>query len=91
VKTIQERLQTSQLHQKHYADRRRRQTEYKVGDHVYLEISPFKGTTIFQEKGKLAPRYVGPFRILARRGAVAYQLDLPQSLSSLHDVFHVSQ
>jgi hypothetical protein len=91
VKMIQERLQTAQLRQKHYADRRRRQIEYKVGDHVYLKVSPFKGTKRFQEKGKLAPRYVGPFRIVARRGAVAYQLELPQSLSSLHDVFHVSQ
>jgi hypothetical protein len=57
-----------------------------VGNHVYPKVSPFKGTKIFEEKGKLAPRYVGPFRILARRGAV-YQLELPQSLSSLHDVF----
>jgi hypothetical protein len=91
VRMIKERLQAAQLRQKHYADRKRRQIEYKVGDHVYLKVSPFKGTKRFEEKGKLAPRYVGPFRILARRGAVAYQLELPQSLSSLHDVFHVSQ
>jgi hypothetical protein len=65
--------------------------EYKVGDHVYLKVSPFKGTQRFQEKGKLAARYVGRFRIVARRGAVAYQLEHPQSLSLIHDVFHVSQ
>jgi hypothetical protein len=62
-----------------------------VGDHVYLKVSPFKGTQRFQEKGKLAARYVGRFRIVARRGAVAYQLEHPQSLSLIHDVFHVSQ
>jgi hypothetical protein len=91
VKMIQERLETTQLRQKHYVDQRRQQIEYKVGDHVYLKVSPFKGTKRFEEKGKLAPRCVGPFRIVARCGAVAYQLELPQSLSSLHDVFHVSQ
>ena len=64
---------------------------FKVGDHVYLKVTPFKGTQRFQEKGKLAPRYVGPFRILARRGAVAYQLESPQSLSTIHDVFRISQ
>jgi len=64
---------------------------FKVGDHVYLKVTPFKGTQRFQEKGKLSHRYVGPFRILARRGAVAYQLELPQSLSTIHNVFHVSQ
>jgi hypothetical protein len=87
VRMIKERLQAAQLRQKHYDDRKRRQIEYKVGDHVYLKVSPFKGTKRFEEKGKLAPRYVGPFRILARHGAVAYQLELPQLLSSLHDVF----
>ena len=55
------------------------------------KVTPFKGTQRFQEKGNLAPRYVGPFQILARRGTVAYQLELPQSLSTIHDVFHVSQ
>ena len=91
VKTIQERLRAVQSRQKHYADWRRRELCFKIGDHVYLKITPFNGTKRFQEKGKLAPRYVGPFQILARRGAVAYQLELPQSLSTIHDVFHVSQ
>lgn len=91
VKTIQERLQAAQSRQKHYADRRRRELSFKVGDHVYLKVTPFKGTQRFQEKGKLAPRYVGPFRIKARRGVVAYQLELPKSLATIHDVFHVSQ
>ena len=64
---------------------------FKVGDHVYLKITPLNVTEWFEEKGKLAPRYVGPFRILARCGAIAYQLEMPQSLSIIHDVFHVSQ
>ena len=91
VKTIQERLRAAQSRQKQYADRGRQELRFKVGDHVYLKVTPFKGTQRFQEKGKLAPRYVGPFRILARRGAVAYQLELPQSLSTIHNVFHISQ
>ena len=81
----------AQSRQKHYADRRRRELCFKVGDHVYLKVTPFKGTQRFQEKGKLAPRYVGPFWILAKRGAVAYRLELPQSLSTIHDVFRISQ
>jgi len=91
VKTIQERLRAAQSRQKQYADRRRRELCFQVGDHVYLKVTPFKDTQRFQEKGKLAPRYVGPFWILAKHGAVAYQLELPQSLSTIHNVFHVSQ
>ena len=91
VRVIQERLRAAQSRQKHYADRQRWILEFQVGDHVYLKVTPFKGTQWFQEKGKLAPRYIGPFQILARRGAVAYQLELPSSLSSIHNVFHVSQ
>ena len=91
VKTIQERLQAAQSRQKRYADRGRWELYFKVGDYAYLKVTPFKGTQRFQEKGKLAPHYVGPFRILARRGAVAYQLELPQSLSTIHNIFHISQ
>ena len=91
VNTIQERLRAAQSRQKQYADRGRRELRFKVGDHVYHKVTPFKGTQRFQEKSKLAPRYVGPFRILARRGVVAYQLELPQSLSTIHNVFHVYQ
>jgi len=68
VKTIQERLRAAQSRQKQYADHGRRELHFKVGDHVYLKVTPFKGTQRFQEKGKLAPRYVGPFRILAGVG-----------------------
>ena len=64
---------------------------YEIGDQAYLRVTPLKGTHRFGIKGKLAPRYIGPFRILAKRGEVAYQLELPPHLSRIHDVFHVSQ
>lgn len=91
VRLIRDRLRTAQSRQKSYADRRRRELSFKVGDHVYLKVTPFKSTHRFGVKGKLAPRYIGPYRIVAKRGAVAYQLDLPSTLSSYHDIFHVSQ
>ena len=58
---------------------------------MYLKVSPMRSVKRFNLKGKLAPRYVGPFKIQKRRGEVAYQLELPDSLSGVHDVFHVSQ
>jgi hypothetical protein len=64
---------------------------FKVGDYVYLKVSPIRGIKRFRAKGKLAPRYIGPYQIQARRGEVAYQLSLPESLSGVHDLFHVSQ
>jgi hypothetical protein len=65
--------------------------EFEVGDHVYLRVSPMKGVKRFGGKGKLAPRYIGPFPILKKCGSVAYKLDLPPSLAVVHDIFHVSQ
>jgi hypothetical protein len=62
-----------------------------VGDYVYLKVSPIRGTKRFGVKGKLAPQYIGPYQIQSRRGEVAYQLSLPETLSAMHDVFHVSQ
>jgi hypothetical protein len=62
-----------------------------VGDYVYLKVSPIRGTKRFGVKGKLAHRYIGPYQIQARRGEVAYQLGLPERLSAVHDVFHMSQ
>ena len=64
---------------------------YQPGEQAYLRVTPMKGTHHFGIKGKLSPRYIGPFRIVARRGEVAYQLELPPHLSQVHDVFHVSQ
>ena len=64
---------------------------FQVGDQVYLRVSPMKGIQRFGEKGKLAPRYVGPFLIVVQCGPVAYRLELPAQLSAVHNIFHVSQ
>jgi hypothetical protein len=63
--------------------------EFKVGDHVYLRVSPMKGVKTFGVKGKLAPRYIGPFPILEKCGIVAYKLNLPPFLAGVHDIFHM--
>nr|GEZ70368.1 putative reverse transcriptase domain-containing protein [Tanacetum cinerariifolium] len=75
---------------KSYADNRRKPLKFQVGDHVMLKVSTWKGVVRFRKKGKLAPRFVGPFEILERIGLVAYRLRLPEELSSVHDTFHVS-
>ncbi|GJZ72425.1 hypothetical protein Tco_0636276 [Tanacetum coccineum] len=87
---IKERLKTARSRQKSYADKRRKPLEFKVGDRVLLKVSPWKGVVRFGKKGKLAPRYVGPFEIVECVGPVAYRLKLPQELSFVHDTFHVS-
>ena len=76
--------------QKSYADQRRKPLEFNVGDRVLLEVSPWKGVIRFGKRGKLNPRYVGPFKITKRVGPVAYELELPEELSGVHNVFHVS-
>ncbi|GJR53128.1 reverse transcriptase domain-containing protein [Tanacetum coccineum] len=90
VVLIKENLKAARDRQKSYADNRRKPLEFKVGDRVLLKVSPWKGVIRFGTKGKLAPRYVGPFEILEKIGPVAYRLRLPQELSSVHDTFHVS-
>jgi hypothetical protein len=65
--------------------------EFEVRNHVYLKVSPMKGVKRFGVKGKLAPHYIGPFPILEKYGTVAYKLDLPPSLTGIHNIFHVSQ
>src|ERR1043165_2950183 len=77
-------------HQKSYADRHRKPLEFQVGDRVLPKISPWKGVIRFGKRGKLNPQYVRPFAILDRIGPVAYRLDLPAELGSVHNVFHVS-
>jgi hypothetical protein len=84
-------LKTTQSRQKSYAHTRRRELIFEVGDFIYLKVSPMRGMKRIKVKGKLSPRYNGPFKILERKGEVAYQLELPDSLSDVHDVFHVSQ
>ncbi|XP_009603025.2 uncharacterized protein [Nicotiana tomentosiformis] len=90
VKLIQEHLKTAQSHQKSYSDVRHRDLEFQVDDWAFLKVSPMKGVMRFGKKGKLSPRYIGPYRILRRIGQVAYELELPQELADVHPVFHVS-
>jgi hypothetical protein len=84
-------LKEAQARQKNYADRRRKPLYFQVEDYVYVNVSPMKGVSCFGVKGKLAPRYIGPFPILEIYGPVAYRLQLPETLSFVHNVFHVSQ
>jgi hypothetical protein len=90
VRMVRENLRVAQSRQKSYADDRRRELSFEVGDFVYLNVSPMRGLCRFKVRGKLAPRLIGPFKILENRGEVAYQLELPPQLCDVHDVFHVS-
>ncbi|GKB05974.1 putative reverse transcriptase domain-containing protein [Tanacetum coccineum] len=87
---IKQRMQAAQDRQKSYADRKRKPMEFEVGDRVMLKVSPWKGVVRFGKRGKLNPRYVGPFKVIAKVGKVAYRLELPQELSRVHHTFHVS-
>jgi hypothetical protein len=91
VQQVRHNLKEAQARQKNYADKRRRPLVFQADDYVYLKVSPMKGVSQFGVKGKLAPRYIGSFPILERCGQVAYRLQLPESLSTVHNVFHVSQ
>jgi hypothetical protein len=88
---IQNNLKVVKSCQESYANKRHRPLEFEVGDHVYLRVSPMKGMKKFGVKGKLAPRYIGPFPILEKCGPMAYKLDLPPSLIGVYDNFHISQ
>ncbi|GJW49728.1 putative reverse transcriptase domain-containing protein [Tanacetum coccineum] len=90
VVLIKEKLKAAKDRLKSYADNRRKPLEFEVGDRVMLKVSPWKDVIHFWKKGKLTPRYVGPFKILKRIGPVAYRLRLPEELSGVHDTFHVS-
>ncbi|KAA0067837.1 pol protein [Cucumis melo var. makuwa] len=90
IQKIRSCMHTAQSRQKSYADVRRKDLEFDVGDKVFLKVAPMKGVLQFERRGKLSPRFVGPFEILKRIGPVAYRLALPPSLSVVHDVFHVS-
>ncbi|GJR47464.1 hypothetical protein Tco_1315567 [Tanacetum coccineum] len=83
-------MQAARDRQKSYADLKRKPMEFQVGDRVMLKVSPWKGVVRFGKRGKLNPRYVGPFKVLEKAGSVAYKLELPQELSKVHNTFHVS-
>nr|GEX25050.1 putative reverse transcriptase domain-containing protein [Tanacetum cinerariifolium] len=87
---IKQRIQAARVRQKSYADLKRKLMEFQVGDRIMLKVSPWKGVVRFGKRGKLNPRYVGPFKVLAKVGAVAYKLELPQELSRVHNMFYVS-
>ncbi|GJX83173.1 reverse transcriptase domain-containing protein [Tanacetum coccineum] len=90
ISQIKDRLKATRDHQKSYVDKRRKPLEFSVGDHVLLKVSSWKGVVLFRKKGKLAPRFVGPFEVIKKVGPVAYRLDLPKELNGVHDTFHVS-
>ncbi|KAD4584958.1 hypothetical protein E3N88_22559 [Mikania micrantha] len=87
---ICKRMAAARDRQKSYADKRRKPLEFQVGDRVLLKVSPWKGVIRFGKRGKLNPCYIGPFEITKRIGPVAYELNLPDELSSVHNVFHIS-
>nr|GEX95795.1 putative reverse transcriptase domain-containing protein [Tanacetum cinerariifolium] len=90
ISQIKDRLKAARDHQKSYANKRRKPLEFSVGDYVLLKVSPWKGVVRFGKKGKVAPRFVGPFETIEKVGPVAYRLDLPEKLDGVHDTFHVS-
>jgi hypothetical protein len=91
VRVIQENLRVAQPRQKTYFVKRRKPLQFEVGDHVHLQVSPTKGVQRFGVRGKLAPRYVGPYEITKICGPMAYRVRLPPQLAAIHDNFHVSQ
>nr|GEV04908.1 putative reverse transcriptase domain-containing protein [Tanacetum cinerariifolium] len=84
------RIQATRGQQKSYADLKRKPMKFQVGDTVMLKVSPWKGVVRFRKRGKLNPRYVGPFKLLEKVGSIAYKIELPQELSRVYNKFHVS-
>ncbi|GKA84713.1 putative reverse transcriptase domain-containing protein [Tanacetum coccineum] len=90
ISQIKDRLKVARDRHKSYADKRRKPLEFSVSDYVLLKVSPWKGVVRFRKKGKLAPRFVGPFEIIEKVGPMTYQLYLPEELNGVHDTFHVA-
>jgi hypothetical protein len=91
VRVIKKKLEAAQAWQKSYHNKRRKPLQFEVGDQVYLKVSPTRGVQRFGIKGKLSPRYIGPYEIKGTCGPIAYQLKLPPHMLVIHDVFHMSQ
>ncbi|KAJ9562131.1 hypothetical protein OSB04_007291 [Centaurea solstitialis] len=89
VKGIRERLKAAQDRQKSYADKKRRPVDFQVGERVMLKVSPWNGIIRFGKRGKLSPRFLGPFTILEKVGLQAYRLELPPEMDGIHPTFHV--
>jgi len=90
VTLIKANLKVASDRQKSYADLRRKDIEYEVGEKVFLKVSPWKKVLRFGKKEKLSPRFIGPYEVIERVGPVAYRLALPLELDKIHNVFHVS-
>nr|GEW18067.1 putative reverse transcriptase domain-containing protein [Tanacetum cinerariifolium] len=90
ISQIKDGLKVARDRQKSYADKKRKPLEFSVGDYVLHKVLPWKGVLCFGTKGKLAPRFVGPFKIIEKIGHVAYRLDLLEELICVHDTFHMS-
>ncbi|GJW29395.1 putative reverse transcriptase domain-containing protein [Tanacetum coccineum] len=90
ISQIKDRLKVVRDRQKSYDDKRRKPLKFSVGDYVLLKVSPWKGVVRFGKKGKLTPRFVGPFEIVEKVGPVAYRLNLPEELNGVYDTLHVS-
>ena len=90
VKVVCDNLKIARDKQKSYVDNRRRDLRFKIGDRVFLKISPWKGVLRFGRRGKLSPRFIEPYEIVSKVGPVPYRLKLPPELSRVHDTFYVS-
>ena len=90
MKVVRDNLKIARDRQRSYADNRRKDLQFEIGDRVFLNISPWKGVLRFRRRGKLSPRYIGPYEIVSKVGPVAYKLKLTPELSRIHDTFHVS-
>ena len=90
VKMIRERLKVVTDRQKSYVDMKRKYIRYEVGEKVFLKVSPWKKVMRFGKKGKLSPRFIGPYEVIEKVGPVAFHLALPLALEKIHNVFHVS-
>ena len=90
IQLIQQRLKVAQDRQKSYADNRRKDLTFEIGEHVFLKVSPTRGVIRFGKQEKLQPRFIGPFEILNQVENVAYRLALPPAMVAIHPVFHVS-
>ena len=90
VKVIRESLKAASDHQNSYVDLKRKDIEFQIRDKVFLKVSPWKKILRFGRKGKLSPRFIGPYEVIERIGPVAYRLALPAELEKIHNVFHVS-
>jgi hypothetical protein len=90
VQVIRENFKLDQMRKKSYHDKGTAPRHFEVGDYVYLKVSPTKGVQRFGVKGKLAPRYIGPYEVIEVCGPVAYRIQLPERFSAVHNVFHVT-